>query len=73
MINPMVVIQSKYQIWELSGNYPIFTVEMIIYHYVEKIWIVLVTPIFLIKYMVTTKCYPGELVNIHIQELINIT
>ena len=32
---------------ELPGNYPIFTVVMVIYHYVERIWIILVTPNFL--------------------------
>ena len=24
-------------IWEFPGNYPYFTVEMVIYHYVERI------------------------------------
>ena len=24
--------------WELPGNYPVFTVVMAIYHYVERIW-----------------------------------
>ena len=33
--------------WELPGNYPVFTVVMVIYHYVERIWRVLVTPIIL--------------------------
>ena len=32
--------------WELPGNYPVFTVVMAIYHYVERIWRILVTPIF---------------------------
>ena len=32
--------------WELPGNYPVFTVVMVIYHYVERIWIIPVTPIF---------------------------
>ena len=31
--------------WELPGNYPVFTVVMVIYHYVERIWRILVTPI----------------------------
>ena len=35
--------------WELPGNYPVFTVVMVIYHYVERIWRILVTPIFLYK------------------------
>ena len=33
--------------WELPGNYPVFTVVMVIYHYVERIWRILVTPIFI--------------------------
>ena len=33
-------------IWELPGNYPVFTVVMVIYHYVERIRRILVTPIF---------------------------
>ena len=31
--------------WVLPGNYPVFTVAMVIYHPVERIWRVLVTPI----------------------------
>ena len=30
--------------WELPGNYPVFTVVMVIYHYAQRIWIILVTP-----------------------------
>ena len=30
--------------WELPGNYPIFTAVMVIYHYVEIIWRIIVTP-----------------------------
>ena len=33
--------------WEVLGNYPVFTVVMVIYHYIERIWRVLVTPNFL--------------------------
>ena len=33
--------------WELPGNYPDFTVVMVIYHYDERIWRVLVTPNYL--------------------------
>ena len=33
--------------WELLGNYPDFTVVMVIFHYVERIWRVLVTPNYL--------------------------
>ena len=32
--------------WELPGNYPVFTVVMVIYHYVERICRITVTPIF---------------------------
>ena len=32
--------------WELPGNSPVFNVVMVIYHYVERIWRVLITPIF---------------------------
>ena len=31
---------------ELPGNYPVFTVVMVIYHYVERIWRIIVTPNF---------------------------
>ena len=58
--------------WELPGNYPVFTVVMVIYHYVERIWKILVIPIFNITYMIINIYYPGEPVNIHIQSLINI-
>ena len=33
--------------WELPGNYPVFAVVMVIYHYVERIWRILVAPNFL--------------------------
>ena len=52
--------------WKLAGNYHFFTVVMVIYHYNEKIWIVIVTPIFLIAYKIINKYYPGEPGNIHI-------
>ena len=58
--------------WELPGNYPGFTVVMLIYHYVERIWRILVTPIFYITHMIINIYYPGEPVNIHIKSLINI-
>ena len=60
------------QIRELPGNYPIFTVVMAIYHYIERIWRILVTPILYITYMIINIYYPVEPVNIHIQSLINI-
>ena len=37
---------SGIHIWELPGNYPVFTVAMVMYHYVERIRRILVTPIF---------------------------
>ena len=33
--------------WELPGNYPVFTMLMVIYHYVERIGELLLPPIFL--------------------------
>ena len=33
--------------WELLGNYPVFTMVIVIYPYVERIWRILVTPNFL--------------------------
>ena len=65
------VLTNKHR-WELPGSYPVFTVVMIIYHYVERIWRFIVTPIFYITYIITNIYYPGEPVNIHIQSLINI-
>ena len=32
--------------WELPGNYPVFTLLMVFYHYLERIWRILVTPVF---------------------------
>ena len=46
--------------WELPGNYPVFTVVMVIYHYVERIWRILVTPVFCITYMIINIYYTGE-------------
>ena len=43
-----------------------------VYHYVERIWIILVTPIFCITYTIVKKYHPGEPVNIHTESLINI-
>ena len=42
-----MTVSVNYQRWELPGNYPVFNVVMVIYHYVEIIWRILVTPIFL--------------------------
>ena len=58
--------------WEFSGNYPLFAIVMLIYHYVERIWRIIVTPFFGITYTIMNKYYPGEPVNIHIRSLINI-
>ena len=63
---------SSHHWWELPGKYPFFTVVMVIYHYVERTWRILVTPDFLYNIYDHEKHYPGELVNIHIQSLINI-
>ena len=41
--------------WELPGNYPVFTVLMVIYHYVERIWRIIVTPIFYITYNIINR------------------
>ena len=59
-------------IWELPGNCPVLTVGMVIYHLVERTWIILVTPNFCITYMIMNEYYTGEPVNIHIQSLMNI-
>ena len=32
--------------WELPSNYPIFTVVMAIYHFFERIWIIIINPNF---------------------------
>ena len=40
----------SYHRWQLPVNYPVFTVVMEIYHYVERIWRILVTPNFCIEY-----------------------
>ena len=58
--------------WELPGNYSVFTMVMLIYHYIERIWIILGTPNFCVTYLITNKYYPGQPVNIHIQSIINI-
>ena len=45
---------------------------MVIYYYVERIWIILVTPNLFITYTSMKNNYRGEPVNIHMQSLINI-
>ena len=32
--------------WELPVNYPVFTMLVVIYHYVERIWRIIITPDF---------------------------
>ena len=57
---------------ELTGNYPVFTVITVIYHYVERIGEYSLPLIFCITYAIIKKYHPGKLVNIHILSLINI-
>ena len=45
---------------------------MLIYHYVERIWRILVTPNILYGIYDHEKYYPGEPVSRHIRSLINI-
>ena len=56
--------------WELPDNYPFFAVVMILYHYVEKIGRIFVTPDFVYYIYDHEKYYPREPVNIHMQSLI---
>ena len=57
---------------ELLTNNPVFAVVTVIYHYIEIIWIILVTPNFCIKCMITKQYYGVETVDINIQSIINI-
>ena len=57
---------------ELPGNYPVFTLVLVIYYYVDIIWRILITQYFLYNIYGHEKYYRGEPVNIHIQLLINI-
>ena len=45
---------------------------MVIYHYVETICKIIVTPNFCITYIIANKYYPGGTVIIHMQPLIDI-
>ena len=58
--------------WELPSNCPVFTVVVVIYHYVERIWRILVTLIYMDNIYGNKKYYPGEPANIHIRLLLNI-
>ena len=63
--------QVRYR-WELPGNYPVFTMEIVISNYVDRIWRVVVAPNVCITYTIMSKYYPRETIYIHIQSLINI-
>ena len=54
-------------IWELSGNYPVFTMVLVIYYYVEKILRILVILNFCITYMIMKNIIRVNIINIHIQ------
>ena len=58
--------------WELPGNYPVFTVLMVIYRYVEIIGELFLPPIFLYNLCYHEKYHPCEPVNIHMPLLLNI-
>ena len=58
-------LTSQIHRWELPGNYPVSIVVMVIYHYVERIWIILVTPNFRLPYMIMKDI-------IHVNQLIYI-
>ena len=45
---------------------------MVIYHYVERIWRIIVTPNYIYNIEDHEKYYPGEIINILIQSLIDI-
>ena len=66
-----IVPLTRHLRYELSGNCPVFTLVIIVYHNVERIWRILVTPNFCITYTIIKKEFPGEPVDIHMQSLIN--
>ena len=55
-----------------GGDYHFFSFVKVIYHYIELIWIILVTPRFCITYMITKTYHASEPVKKYIQSLINI-
>ena len=65
--NSILLHVSWDHIWELPGNYPVFAVSMVIYHYVERIWRILVTTDFSYNIYDHENYHPGETVNVHIQ------
>ena len=58
--------------WELPGSYPVFDVVMVIYHWFERIWRIIVTPDVSHNIYDHEEYYPSEIVHIHIQLLTNI-
>ena len=53
-------------IWELTGNYPIFSVVMVIYDYIARIGAFSLPPIFFcIIYKIKKTYYPGEELHKH--------
>ena len=57
VVTPLVRGQ---HMWELPGNYPVFTVVTVIYHYIERIRRILVTPYFCITYTVMKNNIQGN-------------
>ena len=57
---------------ESPVNYPVLNMVMEIYHYVERICRIIVTPIFCITYTIMNIYHTGEAVNMNIQSLVNI-
>ena len=58
--------------WKLPGNYPVFFVLMLIYHYVERVGEFFLLLIFLYNIYDNEIYYPGETVNIHVERVITI-
>ena len=74
--------------WEVLGNYPVFDVIMVIYHYVETICMILVTPNFLYNmcnhkyilsrwtssytYSIMNKYYSGEQLDHYHQKRVRV-
>ena len=47
LLIPLFFVYTVAHRWDLPGNYPVFTTLMVIYYYIEIIWRILVTPVFL--------------------------
>ena len=69
---PIISIWTYQNIWELPRDYPVFAMVMVIYHYVDRIYRILVTTNFCITHTIMDKYFLDEPVNIHIQSLIII-